>query len=67
VSGGELVRLDWSRAQVGDPQPCVFCRHDALLRHPITMRPAHKVCSDRRRQALLEKAAGAAPKPISGP
>jgi hypothetical protein len=62
VSSGELARLDWSRAQVGDPQPCIFCRHDAILRHPITMCPAHKVCSDRRRQALLEKAARQATK-----
>ncbi|GKQ37192.1 hypothetical protein [Streptomyces sp. A012304] len=40
------ARLDWSRAIVGDPAPCVVCGRPALLRHPETGRPHHKVCSE---------------------
>lgn len=40
------TRLDWSRAIVGDPAPCVVCRRPALLRHPETGRPHHKVCAE---------------------
>lgn len=41
------TRLDWSRAIIGDPAPCVACGRPALLRHPETGRPHHKVCADR--------------------
>lgn len=37
---------DWSRAEIGDPLPCVRCSRPALLRHPETGRPYHKVCSE---------------------
>ena len=48
---GEL-RVDWSRAAVGDPQPCVHgCGGNAILRHPVTGRPCHKVCDDARAAA----------------
>ncbi len=40
------TRLDWSRAIVGDPARCVTCGRPALLRHPETGRPQHKVCSE---------------------
>lgn len=40
------TRLDWSRAIVGDPAPCVACGRPALLRHPETGRPHHKVCAE---------------------
>ncbi|MBS2962611.1 hypothetical protein KGA66_06100 [Actinocrinis puniceicyclus] len=59
MSLGDLARLDWHRAPVGEPQPCLFCGQDAILRHPITFRPCHKVCSDQRRQELIERAAAA--------
>lgn len=39
-------RLDWSHARLGDPAPCQLCGQLALLRHPVTNRPCHKVCSD---------------------
>ncbi|MDX3315192.1 hypothetical protein P1S61_40350 [Streptomyces sp. ME08-AFT2] len=37
---------DWSRAKVGDPAPCIACGRPALLRHPDTGQPHHKVCSE---------------------
>lgn len=37
---------DWRRAAVRDPQPCTICDRPALLRHPDTGVPCHKVCSD---------------------
>lgn len=57
MSLGDLARLDWHRAQVGDSQPCTLCGHGTILRHPITLRPCHKVCSDHRRNELIENAA----------
>lgn len=42
------ARLDWRQAAVRDPQPCVRCTRPALLRHPKTGEPCHKVCSDAR-------------------
>ncbi|MEU2300542.1 hypothetical protein ABZ584_24420 [Streptomyces antibioticus] len=42
----EPRRLDWSRAIVGDPLPCIACRRPAILRHPETGRPHHKVCDE---------------------
>ena len=38
--------LDWSRATVGDPAPCIACRRPAILRHPVSGQPHHKVCSE---------------------
>lgn len=43
---GDPTILDWSRAIVGDPLPCVACRRPAILRHPETGRPHHKVCDE---------------------
>jgi hypothetical protein len=40
--------VDWRTAQLGAPLPCVICRELALLRHPLTGKPTHKVCSDAR-------------------
>ena len=45
---------------MGESQPCGFCGQGAIMRHPVTSRPCHKVCSDQRRKALVEKAAAAA-------
>ena len=56
----DLARLDWRRAPMGDSQPCIFCEQGAIMRHPITLRPCHKACSDQRRQQLIERAAAAA-------
>lgn len=36
--------VDWRTARVADLQPCVVCGRPALLRHPVTQRPHHKVC-----------------------
>jgi len=44
--------LDWSGrasaplATVGPLAPCAHCRRDALLRHPVTGEPCHKVCEE---------------------
>jgi len=44
--------LDWSgsngspRATVGDLKPCVHCRRPALLRHPVSKLPCHKMCEE---------------------
>jgi hypothetical protein len=52
--------LDWSGrngaplATVGKLAPCVHCGQPALLRHPATGKPCHKVCEE---QALAAKAA----------
>lgn len=47
LTDGE-TRLDWSHARVDDPKPCVHCGTAAILRHPVTGRPCHKVCDDAR-------------------
>jgi len=45
--------LDWSGrngaplATVGPLAPCVLCGRLALLRHPVTGRPCHKICAER--------------------
>jgi hypothetical protein len=57
VSADQLTRLDWSHAPVRDAQPCVLCGTNAIMRHPQTGRPCHKVCSDARRQQLVDRAA----------
>lgn len=55
------VHLDWSSrgpdgsAAVGEPKPCGLCGKDALLRDPVTGKPTHKVCVERR---LTEQAEG---------
>lgn len=38
--------VDWRTARIGEPAPCVVCGRPALLRHPVTGRPHHKVCAD---------------------
>lgn len=41
--------LDWSHAPVardGDMGPCVHCRKPAIMKHPATGKPCHKVCDD---------------------
>lgn len=44
--------LDWSgndkapRARVGYLDACVHCGRGALLRHPATGRPCHKICEE---------------------
>lgn len=35
---------DWFTARLSDPAPCVVCGEPALLRHPDTGKPQHKVC-----------------------
>jgi hypothetical protein len=48
----DRVVLDWSGldgelpAWVGPTAPCQYCRRPALLRHPVTRRPCHKVCAE---------------------
>lgn len=42
--------LDWSHAPVarqGYAGPCYRCGRPALLRHPVTGAPCHKVCEDK--------------------
>lgn len=39
-------QIDWGRATVGDPEPCIACGRPALMRHPETGRPHHKVCAE---------------------
>ena len=36
----------WQHAKVADPAPCVLCGQPAILRHPDTGLPCHKVCDD---------------------
>jgi hypothetical protein len=36
--------LLWRGAAVRDPAPCVACGLPAILRHPVTGKPHHKVC-----------------------
>jgi hypothetical protein len=59
-----VTGLDWSgnssssRATVGrDLEPCIHCGRGALLRHPLTRKPVHKVCEERH---LAERAAAVA-------
>jgi hypothetical protein len=40
--------LNWRDAEVGPPKPCAICRRPALLRDPVSGRPMHKVCAERR-------------------
>lgn len=49
-------RLDWSSAKVGEPKPCAYCGQPALLRHPVSHRACHKVCSDAKASANLDRA-----------
>jgi hypothetical protein len=46
ANAADSVRLDWSHAPVREPALCVQCDRPALLRHPITGSPCHKVCAD---------------------
>jgi hypothetical protein len=44
--------LDWSgqngapRADMGPLKPCKYCGRPALLRHPTSGEPCHKVCAE---------------------
>ncbi len=46
------ILLDWSSrgpdgaARIGPAAPCIHCGRGALLRHPVTGRPCHKVCAE---------------------
>lgn len=48
-----MILLDWSgsgpgvpKARVGALAPCKHCGDDALLRHPVTGEPCHKMCEE---------------------
>ncbi len=51
VPAGRVV-LDWSGldgeepARLGPLAPCQHCGQPALLRHPVTRRPCHKICAE---------------------
>ncbi len=55
-----MIALDWSgrngspKANVGKLTPCIHCGRSALLRHPVTLLPCHKVCEQKH---LTEQAA----------
>lgn len=49
--------VDWRAARVGDLQPCVVCGRPALLRHPATGKPHHKVCDEAQVAADVDRAA----------
>lgn len=54
--------LDWSRAKVSDPAPCIACGRPALLRHPETGQPHHRKCDDPNASApAVQQAATVAP------
>lgn len=38
--------LDWSKANVGDPAPCVICGKPAFMRSPDKGAPCHKTCAE---------------------
>jgi len=38
--------LDWRRATVASPAPCVLCGKPALLRSPHKGVPCHKTCAE---------------------
>jgi len=42
-----LALYDWTRARMGEAQPCALCGKPALLRDPVDQRPCHKVCVGR--------------------
>ena len=58
------MTLDWSgqggapRAKVGALASCVHCGRGALLRHPVSGKPCHKVCEERVIAAKAETIAG---------
>lgn len=46
--------VDWSHAPTarsGSMGRCVHCGRTAVMRHPISGKPCHKVCDDRYAQA----------------
>jgi hypothetical protein len=47
------AHLDWTVAPVGPHSPCHYCGGPALIRHPITGEPCHKVCDDRHQQLTI--------------
>ena len=40
------VVLDWRRAQIGPPEPCVLCGQPAICRSPVKGAPCHKGCAE---------------------
>jgi hypothetical protein len=47
TSARQYEFLDWRHdAKVSESRPCVLCGSGAILRHPVTGRPCHKVCHD---------------------
>lgn len=40
------THLDWTRASIGDPAPCVLCHRPALCRSPDKGVPCHKTCAE---------------------
>ncbi len=65
-AGGGVVILDWTgmdgapRAGVGDLKPCILCGGLAMLRHPVSKLPCHKVCEEAALDAKAERLGGAA-------
>ncbi len=61
-----MTILDWPgsgdapRATVGDLKPCIHCGGLALLRHPVSKLPCHKVCEEAALDAKAERLGGAA-------
>jgi hypothetical protein len=43
--GGPVV-LDWRRAEIGPPQPCVLCGGLTCCRSPAKDVPCHKGCAE---------------------
>ncbi len=42
--------VDWSHApvaRIGWMGKCVHCGTNAMMRHPLTNKPCHKVCDDK--------------------
>ncbi len=54
--------LDWTgmdgapRAGVGDLKPCILCGGLALLRHPVSKLPCHKICEEARLDRVAAEA-----------
>ncbi len=61
-----MIVLDWSgndgspRATVGDLKPCILCGGLAMLRHPVSKLPCHKICEEARLDKVATEAGEAA-------
>ncbi len=59
-----MTILDWSgsgdapRATVGELKPCILCGGLALMRHPVTKLPCHKICEEARLDAIAAQQGG---------